>query len=233
MIALQIFDVGGSRKRPTPGPSRGDMVLTQDAVPRTIGDWKQVSFTPAPPPEELPAGQYWWVHQWQYQKDGTTALVSFDQLGEDQWHELTYCYRNLDWTIRSRTEYEDRDGGSYIVAELRKDSGEVALLVFSVFFEDGTWATPPAVDLARLNRKRATGVLENAMQRIGPDKLASADFASTSRGHNRAIQCQVLVTSSDSDVRAELDSAIQLHLESRQRFRSLWLDDKPSPLTIR
>jgi hypothetical protein len=99
MGLLQTLARPSGARREKPGPTRGDLVLTEEALPAELAGWALTKFIPAPPVDQLPEGQYWWVHQWQYQKDGTNALVSFDQLGEDQWHELTYCYRILDWTI--------------------------------------------------------------------------------------------------------------------------------------
>lgn len=264
MGLLQTFARPSGARREKPGPTRGDLVLVEDDLPSKIAGWKRTGFTPAPLPEELPKGQYWWVHQWRYATDKTSAdddltkwhdglrrdssvetterqsdeqnviyrtpndktaaIVSFDQLGGDQWHELTYCYRILDWTIHNRTEYEDADGGAYIVAELRKEPNEVALLVFSVFFEDGTWATPPTVNLNNLNQwNQATGVLDKATERIAPPQFQAPRFTSPSSGHTRALQSQVLVANADSNIESRLSAAIELHLESRQRFRSEWL----------
>lgn len=221
MIVLQVFSSRVTPESRIPGAARGDMVLTQDALPETIGNWKQVSFEPAPPPEQLPKGQYWWVHQWQYADDKNSAIVSCDQLGEDEWHELTYCYRNLEWTIHDRTEYpgNDSDGGPYVVAELRRASGETAMLVFSVFFEDGTWAAPPTVNLTHVNEKHTPEFFEKVLQRTLPIVTSGAPTSD----HARAIQCQVLVSNFHAEIKSELDSAIQLHLASRKYFQSKWL----------
>ena len=227
MGLLQTFARQTGSGRAKPGPTRGDLVLTEDALPAELAGWTRTKFIPAPPVDELPEGQYWWVHQWQYQKDGATALVSFDQLGEDQWHELTYCYRILDWTIHSRTEYEDNDGGAYIVAELRKDPNEVALLVFAVFFEDGTWSSPPVVDLTSLNQwKQATGAIEKAIFRFATAPIPGPLFVSPTSGHTRALQCQVLVSNHRSDTWADKEAAVELHLQSRRHFRAQWLDSR-------
>ena len=79
IVLLQII-----AKRPEsakkPGPSRGDLTLQQDSLPVALGNWRQVGFRPAIEPNAVPEGIYWWVHQWLYQQENWTAIVSFDQL---------------------------------------------------------------------------------------------------------------------------------------------------------
>ena len=232
MIGMQIvakyLPSGNSLNRQRPGPTRGDLILTDNALPSELVGWSRIKFNPAPRVDELPEGQYWWVHQWVYSNKKSSAIVSFDQLGEDQWHELTYCYRVLDWTILNRTVYEDSNGDApFVVAELTKDPDQSAILVFSVFFEDGSWSMPPSVDLTNLNKWRqpsdAAGAIERVADRITPTHILAPVFTSPTSGHTRAFQCQVLVSRADRDTSSELASAIQLHLESRQHFRSQWL----------
>lgn len=207
-----------------PGKERGDLVLDQHALPSEINGWHMQTFEPAPAPELLPPGQYWWVHQWAYQRDSQTAIVSFDQLGESQWHELTYCYRNQDWTIADRIAYADpEDGSPYIVARLEKNSGAKALLVFSVFFEDGSWATPPHVNLSHLNSKSLRpGLNDRIHERFNPIIM----FADDDSRHTRALQCQVLVSGGEPAEPAIVDAAVNLHLASRSQFRNNWLQSR-------
>jgi hypothetical protein len=209
-----------SRKRP--GPARGDVVLLQNDLPEQIQEWKRAEFRPAMPPDVIPDGIYWWVHQWTYRTNDLFAAVSFDQLGEDQWHELTYCYRNQGRTIEHREVYLDpEDGGQYVVVTLKDPDQQFAVLIFSVFFEDGQWGQPPLVNISNLNVKtRNPGAADLLLERVNP----TLTFENLSGSHDRALQCQVLVPCDELDISTTVDSAISLHLETRKHLRNLWLN---------
>jgi hypothetical protein len=227
MVLLQIvakyLPGGDASKRQKPGVTRGDLVLEEDSLPSQLAGWRRMRFVAAPHPEELPEGQYWWVHRWDYARENFTAIVSFDQLGENQWHELTYCYRNQDWSIEDRTLFvESEKSAAYAVARLRRGSDEYAILVFSVFFEDGSWAAPPDVNLPLMNRAnlRDPSLSDKVQMKFDPLIV----FPDQNSGHTRALQCQCLVVGSTSFTQPAIDATVRLHLESRQRLRQHWLD---------
>jgi hypothetical protein len=212
---------GKPENQKKPGPDRGDVVLLQNDLPDQLGDWQQAEFRPAMAPDAIPDGIYWWVHQWTYRTHDLVAVVSFDQLGEDQWHELTSCYRNQNRTIEQREIYQDSvDGGQYVVATMKDSQQQLAILVFSVFFEDGQWAQPPAVNIRNLNvTTRNPGIGARLQERVDP----IISFENLSGSHDRALQCQVLVPCNEHNVSATTDRAILLHLETRRHFRKRWL----------
>ncbi len=112
-----------------PGPGRGDIVVRQDALPAAIDGWKQIQFTPAKEPEQLPDGQFWWSFTWQYQKGDLVALVALDQADWDGWHELTICYRAIGWELTGRTVHSnDTSNATPVIAmaNLRKETCEGA-----------------------------------------------------------------------------------------------------------
>lgn len=220
LVVAQKFG-GKPAERLKPGAERNDVVLTNDVTAHQVGPWTKKGFQPAPDPKTLPKGQYWWVHQWSYQTPQNSAIVSCDQLGETQWHELTFCYRNQGCRILERTVLEEEPGmGPFAVAKLQKSDGEESLLVFSVFFEDGSWARPPEVNLPRLNQK--TTMDYNAGDRLFQKFDPAAWFADPQTGHERAIQCQVLLTGPDCHREATIQEAITLHLATRESFRTAW-----------
>ncbi len=234
MGLLQTFARPARAGREKPGPTRGDLILTEEALPVEIAGWTRTKFTPAPPVNELPQGQYWWVHQWQYEKDGVTALVSFDQLGEDHWHELTYCYRILDWVIDERSiQTDESSAGKYVVAQMSKEDGQHGLLVFSVFFEDGKWDVPPDFELSVVNRfiheqEKERDLIGSIAGRVQPPEIPNIAPARNETAIRRALQCQVFISSFNPDSPSQLDAAIQLHLESRRHFRTEWLETRNS-----
>lgn len=220
VIGLQWLG-GKPEHRKKPGPQRGDVAVKRECLPVVLAERQQVGFKPPASPELIPDGIYWWVHQWFYQHNGVTAVVSFDQLGEDQRHELTYCYRNQNRTIEQRDVYQDpEDGGQYVVATLSDSQQQLAVLVFSVFFEDGQWAQPPIVKISNLNVKpRNPEIADLLAERVDP----TISFENPSGVHDRALQCQVLVPCSDTNLVTTVDRAIALHLETRRHLRRRWL----------
>lgn len=80
------------------------------------------------------------------------AIASFDQTFPG-WHELTKCYTNQGWKLVNRTRYPvDTDSNAvdddvlewpYIEAHFEKETGERAMLVFSLFDGFGEAFDPP------------------------------------------------------------------------------------------
>ncbi len=93
-VSLTNFLSGESLRTP-PGELRGDIRLAKDDLPQEIDNWELVRFIPPDTKEHFRDGQWWWSHQWIYKKGDATAIVSLDQLGWNQWHELTACYAAL------------------------------------------------------------------------------------------------------------------------------------------
>lgn len=222
MGLLQTFarQTGGGREKP--GPTRGDVVLTEDALPSEIAGWTRTKFIPAPPVDELPDGQYWWVHQWQYQKDGVTALVSFDQLGKDRWHELSHCYRNLGYTILQRDVFESSTASYlYVVATMKDASDTRAILAFSEFIDDGTPISPPFVWLKKLNSQQPVqGIWGRAVGRTEPYPYDNSTPENAQ--HRRVLQCQVLLTNLNDIDESKIKSAATLHTTTRDYFAKAW-----------
>ncbi len=158
-----------------------------------------------------------------YQSEQAQALITLDQLGEEGWHELTYCYRNQGQQILDRTlRIPSANEGPVIEATMKNSQGQKTLLLFSVFFEDGTWGVPPDVDLEQLNRDQhkdqtLTGRLT---ERVAP----TITFASSSEKHERALQCQLLLQCDDPEQHRE--DVMQLHLQTREAFRQKWLQNR-------
>ena len=93
--------------------------------------------------------------RWVYRAPNFIAQVSLDQTFPG-WHELTTCYQNGGWKLKSRLrkdaklEIPDDSGNAgtvswpYVVAEFEKPTGESGFLVFSLFNIDGAPVDPPA-----------------------------------------------------------------------------------------
>lgn len=208
-----------------PGIERGDIRLKREDLSSDCAGWKQVAFTPPEDADQLPDGQYWWVHQWMYTRDGQSAGVCFDQLGLNHWHELTHCYQGLGWTLIGRSVQKEESAShgqawEYVVADFKRETGEYATLVFSTFYEDGTPADALRIGLDHdWNEKPdlTTGFM---------NRLTASDLELPK--HERALQCQVFSVHTNESKADAVHELTQLHLVSRQTFRDKWLAAKGS-----
>ena len=80
-----------------PGPARGDLVLQEQDLPAELAGWKKVQFIPAADPLAVANVESWWVHSWNFAKDGYSCLVTLDQAQWVAWHELSACYVANGW----------------------------------------------------------------------------------------------------------------------------------------
>ncbi|MBL8813845.1 MAG: exosortase U [Planctomycetaceae bacterium] len=200
-----------------PGPARGDLVLVAGDLPESLGAWKQIRFEPAGEPTQLPDGQFWWSHVWQYSDGNLGGSVAFDQAGFEHWHDLTICYEALGWTVVQRRivrPENDTTNWPCVLVSFHRNHTEFATLVFSLFFDDGD----PVDAAAYVEASSLTTTFEKTVtSRIDARRPRSSRVSS-------ARQCQVFVSHSES-LKPETEmNVIDLHLRSREIFRSRWLN---------
>ena len=148
---LQLVGLGQSLFSTTKGVRFFDSVITQRMergdLPPEIGGWKLREGDNGYIPVSREAGNDMGLHsdRWVYESPNRFPVnVSLDQTFPG-WHELTICYQNQDWTLKSRVwktapmAEDETKSWSYIEAEFEKDTGEQGFLVFSLFdaFGDG------------------------------------------------------------------------------------------------
>jgi hypothetical protein len=205
-----------------PGPERGDMQLTAEALPPQIGEWKQVRFEAPSSPEELPDGQFWWVHGWTWSNEKMACLISLDQADWTSWHDLSICYKGAGWTLNDRSIYEipEQGGGTWhvVTLDLQNGANQKGFVVFSLFGSDGTPMDAPQMKAEA--QKQADGILARMNERFREKK--AAEPIAKKWGHERVIQSQLFMTYSGELSRDTRESLMALHLESRQYFRNEW-----------
>ena len=215
MVAMQYFSTRQNSTQTLPGTARGDLVLQQNDLPAEIAGWRQTAFEPAKSPEELPEGQFWWTHVWKYTNGPQNGIVTFDQADFMHWHDLTVCYRGIGWTVADKSVLAgtaDTQEWPCVVARMNKNETTSALLVFSLFFDDGDPVDARGYEAQEKSRNDFWRLLESRFEsNRRTSKVASIR------------QCQVLVPYSgtlDSETEA---SIIALHLQTREAFREKWL----------
>ncbi|HBE71607.1 MAG TPA: hypothetical protein DDW52_25980 [Planctomycetaceae bacterium] len=214
MIGIQIaqkqFQL--TLKAQPPGIGRGDMPLSDNSLPDSLVGWKKSQFTP---PGEIRDGQFWWSHSWAYENDRSQALISYDQADWHGWHELSECYSASGWTLKSRKIMPDASGWSFVVSHFQKDSVH-AVLLFSLFFEDGDFVAPWELSLREAIKQNMTAM----------DAMRDRRRHSNDRVDARSFQCQVFLPSSSKITAATEKDAIALHMASRERLYTLWLEQQ-------
>ncbi len=205
-----------------PGPSRGDIVLTADDLPDVLVGWEKQAFFPAADPIQVANIESWWVHSWNYAKDGRNCLVTMDQAQWVAWHELSACYVANGWVQGDRHVYEVRDQQAEIwhivTVDYQKAGVGRGLLIFSEFGSDGT-----PMEAQYLGQAFESYDLEAGAVRTGQSVQKPAD-SWRRQEHPRVHQCQVFYSYSgelDSGTRADL---IRLHAASREVFRERWIE---------
>ena len=226
-VATQILKF---RPEPEPpGPGRGDLVLQQNTLPEEILGWHFQRFQPALPPEQLPDGQFWWTHAWNYHRNKLDALVAFDQAHWKSWHELTRCYQAIGWKIVDRKLVSVSDTLKVVQASLEKPTREKATLVFSLFAQDGSLIQPPDIGLPVMPVEEAdqsfTSLLTGRLTWKMPEDVQQSSSTAT---FERILQCQVFAQHSESLSDEEVSGLMELHLETLGHFRNAWLNRQPS-----
>jgi hypothetical protein len=229
MISLQ-FVTGRMKPEPQrPGAERDDLVLNKAHLPEDIHGWTQSSFEAAKPAEQLAEGQFWWTHSWNYVKPPMAAYVAIDQANWTSWHELTMCYQAIGWTLTDRKVIELEEAGQIrwpvVVATFEKLPSDKATLIFSMFGQDGTPLVSPFSGLPpKAETPTENAVTDNLRNRLTYAPPPAAAALSTNATFDRVIQCQVLVQHTQELPEGALTDLIDLHHQTRLRFRSAWLN---------
>ncbi len=205
-----------------PGPERGDMMLKADSLPAEIGNFKQQQFEAPTSPEQLPDGQFWWVHSWVYGNDRLKCLISLDQADWTSWHDLSVCYQATGWSLNERKIYKmpESGGGTWHVVTLDLQNGpnQKGFVVFSLFGSDGTPLDAPEMGA---NVEQKTDGILNRMNERFREKTAAEPIAKK-WNHERVIQSQLFITYSGELDQDSRDRLMALYLETRQYFRAEW-----------
>jgi hypothetical protein len=123
--------------------------LAKSTLPTNLGDgdWKLVesAYTTEDRSRNSDLGQF--SNSWTYLAKNYRAQVSFDQPFPG-WHELTTCYQNMGWEIKTRRLYQvpasdTTPAWSYVAAELRNNVGQTGYVVFGLFDSFGEPYDPP------------------------------------------------------------------------------------------
>ena len=214
-VLTQVLNKQAEDNQP-PGPARGDLSLMQTALPQQIGDWRFVSFE-VQSPEQLPQGQFWWTHRWDYSNDDLSSTVTLDQANFMHWHDLTVCYQAIGWTVTDKRVIDgdnEHEVWPCVVAHLKKGGTESAMLVFSLFFDDGDPVNARDYEALATSRKDFGQLLGSRFEKKERRTSSVAGVR----------QCQVLVP-----YRGALDSEtesgiVALHLQTREIFRDEWVN---------
>lgn len=215
-VATRQFGTGSLAAKA--GIARGDIRLNEDAIPTEVHDWNVVAFQE--PKEGDTADGIGWAHSWTFQKNQRKVVVSFDQVGFMDWHELTQCYQATGCTLADRKvmsgkKNQDANDWGYVQATLMEASGEQDVLMYSIFNGLGEPVEPPGSTLP----EKSNGFFDRLSPKNGL-KLG------TNPESSRCLQVQLLIPGG-KEISDEDHAALeQLHFQTREIFRQHWMKVK-------
>lgn len=202
-----------------PGAARGDLLVDRDFLPVSEFGWALVDFS-SDSEASLEDGVFWFVHSWLLEREGLQCSVSLDQADWTSWHDLSVCYSAVGWTVTNYEAMEIPEGEGFwhaVVLDLEKTGGIKGLVVFCNFGSDGT---PMDSSMAVSQSSESKGFWDVLTQRR---KGEAANPLNKSWSHDRVVQTQVFCTYRGELNAQQRESLLQLHLDSRQLFRSSWV----------
>lgn len=197
---------------PLVGPSFGDLQLEDSCLASKIAGWEKVRFVASPAPELHPENPQIWSQGWEYRRESSSALVNFDQAAYVGWHELCECYTSNGWLLDTRRiVVPDSDDWPCVVGKFHKAPNLSSVVVFSLFYDDGSAVSPPDFSINQATKKDMS-FLESIGRRFKQRPLT------------RSRQCQVVLVQSGA-IGSELeDEAVRLHIATRRTIRCKWLN---------
>jgi exosortase len=180
--------------------------IDADVLPTEIVGLKRVKFTPVEREFDDVMGNF--SRSYEYQDaNGRIYLVSLDFPYEGGWHELTYCYQGIGWSLKERLIDKDvsttaaQGPWQILNAQFSKPEGGHALLLACAFDERGNPINLPTLSFIE--------EIWQTLTRRQPRDTAVA------------FQVQVWTIGGRPNGDAERDVARRLLLEARQRFQRL------------
>ncbi len=146
---LQLWDVRNSYAKSGFAPRFFNRDVTidyqKDDLPERLGNWEQLKYDSVDRTRGSDLGQR--SDNWIFQGPRSLAITSIDQTFPG-WHELTTCYKNQGWQVRSRQvashdKGEEASNWPFVVVHLTKNTGERGYLLFSLFDSQGQPVDPP------------------------------------------------------------------------------------------
>jgi exosortase len=186
------------------------LALNASALPKKCATMNQASFAPQERERDNLFGNFSRTYEYRDER-GTKYLVSCDFPLEPDGHELTNCYRGIGWTLTRRelregaTAAEGSGAWGYAEADFYKPEEGYAFLVFCSFDEYGGRVTPPSY------------TLWDDIQRTFERQLYSTRS-------DRTFQVQVWTTGSLAIDDKQRETARELLIDARDRFRSVVID---------
>jgi len=115
-------------------------------IPNEIANWKKIDYVKDIRNRSADFGLR--SDAWQFRAPRCAPRISFDQTFPG-WHELTTCYKNAGWSLIKRTRIEPSSQAGtqdwpYVEGTFKKETGEHAYMLFSIFDARGESVDPPA-----------------------------------------------------------------------------------------
>jgi exosortase len=155
------------------------LALDESTLPTTFEQFNRVSFEREDHDRGNVFGDHSLIYKYQVPA-GQVALVSCSFPFYEEWHDLTYCYAGIGWSVDEQRvlplmAFRDASNNAGAEAEameatFKRPDGSVAYLVYTYFDAAGNWADPPQSGLAaealRSFRKRDSVVVADQRYQV-------------------------------------------------------------------
>lgn len=155
----------GHDKLETSRPHDAALALDATSMPALWYSMAQTDFESSHRTRRAAFGEH--SRSWNYSMPSGATRVSLDFMFHE-FHELTECYVGIGWRVSDRRVRERSNGDKYVEAELVKESGERAILLFGSFDHGGNNFAPPDASLFagltnRIAKQQTNGVYQTQL----------------------------------------------------------------------
>ena len=145
--------------------------VTEDSLPATLGALTRDEHGTEERERNSDEGHY--THYWRYSNATTSVRYSMD-FPFVGWHELSDCYVGQGWKVSSREVHESADGGAYAQVQLRRPTGDSAILCFALHDATGQSLNPKARTITLTEKLRTNPLVSLAQgeQIVVPSEMS-------------------------------------------------------------
>ncbi len=164
--------------------------LDDSFLPAELNGWQKTSFEHVTRGSSNTNGEN--SLEFEFTKQGLTAMISFDFPFAEEWHELSVCYRNSGWNISEREIISSTDQIDHAhVAAAMKQPGMTGLLLFTCVEGTGNLIEPHEqfgdLGLIRLRTQLLSKISKSGLFQAQCFSRKSGEFSAEERHEIEAL----------------------------------------------
>jgi hypothetical protein len=135
--------------------SHAEAVLSEESLPLEFAGWERIGFELKKRESGDPFGMR--SATWRYRRGLREAVVSLDYPFQG-WHNLTVCYRLVEWNVRERTAIrtsaDPKADPPYLIATMDQLDSKFGYLLFGMADDQGRWVDPPVLTAGQITDRQ-------------------------------------------------------------------------------